>query len=325
MQNSDSSAPTWLDLQVVAKNSIAQGIVAFELALAGGGQLPAFEAGAHIGVRTPSGAQRNYSLYNDPAERHRYCIAVKRDAAGRGGSMSMADDLHIGHTLAVRAPDNAFALHPRAKKFLFIAGGIGITPIMAMLAQVQATQAGAFKLVYCTRDAGSTAFIEELSAPEFKGKVSIHHDHGQPGDVFDFWPQLEKPVAGTHIYCCGPRGLMDAVKDMSGHWPFGTVHFESFGVDASLRQSNRAFDISLHSTGQTLHVDANTSMLEAMRAHGIQVRSSCESGTCGSCKTPLLSGACEHRDYVLSEEEKETYVMVCVSRAAVGANVVLGL
>ena len=312
-------------MQVVAKKPIAQGIVALELALADGGQLPAFEAGAHIGVRTPSGVLRNYSIYNDPTERQRYCIAVKRDAAGRGGSMSMADDLQIGHTLAVRAPENAFALHTRAKKFLFIAGGIGITPIMAMLAQVQATHAGAFKLVYCTRDAGSTAFIDELSTPELKGKVSIHHDHGEPNDAFDFWPFLEKPVAGTHIYCCGPRGLMDAVKDMSGHWPFGTVHFESFGVDASLRQTNRAFDISLHSTGQTLHVDANTSMLEALRAQGIALRSSCESGTCGSCKTPLVSGACEHRDYVLSDEERQSHVMVCVSRAAAGEHLVLGI
>jgi phthalate 4,5-dioxygenase reductase component len=118
---------------------------------------------------------------------------------------------------------------------------------------------------------------------------------------------------------------MDAVKDMSGHWPFGTVHFESFGVDAALRQTNRAFDITLQSTGQTIHVDANTSMLEALRAQGLQVRSSCESGTCGSCKTALVSGDCEHRDYVLSDDERQTHVMVCVSRAATGARLVLGL
>ena len=178
-----NGTPPTIDVRVARKTVEAEGVVGFELVAHGRGDLPPFEAGAHIDVHLPDGLLRQYSLCNAPAERHRYCIAVKRDAAGRGGSMSMADDLHIGHTLAVRAPDNAFALHPRAKKFLFIAGGIGITPIMAMLAQVQATQAGAFKLVYCTRDAGSTAFIEELSAPEFKGKVSIHHDHGQPVDL----------------------------------------------------------------------------------------------------------------------------------------------
>jgi phthalate 4,5-dioxygenase reductase component len=133
MQNSDPSHTAWLSLQVLSKKSIAQGIVAFELGLPDGGELPAFTAGAHIGVRTPSGAQRIYSLYNDPAERHRYCIAVKRDALGRGGSVSMADDVQIGQTLQVCASENAFALHPRAKKFVFIAGGIGITPIMALL------------------------------------------------------------------------------------------------------------------------------------------------------------------------------------------------
>ncbi len=325
MHHTETPSRTWFNLQVVSKQSVAQDIVAFELALTDGGDLPVFTAGAHIQVLTPSGVQRNYSLYNDPAERHRYCIAVKRDAAGRGGSVSMADSLQIGHTLPVRNPDNAFALHPRAKRFLFIAGGIGITPMMAMLQEAQVSHAGAFKLVYCTRNQGSTAFADTLIAPHIRSKVTLHHDHGDPSAAFDFWPLLEKPVAGTHIYSCGPRKLMDAVKDMSGHWPFGSVHFESFGVDAALRQTNRAFDITLQSTGQTVHVDAHTSMLDALRAQHIPVRSSCESGTCGSCKTVLVSGACEHRDYVLSEQETQTHVMVCVSRAAAGSSLVLGL
>ena len=325
MQNTDLPQSEWMALQVKHKAEIAQGIFAFELARAAGSELPAFDAGSHITVQTPSGARRNYSLHNAPGETHRYCIAVKRDAAGRGGSVSMADSLQEGQTLQVRAPENAFALHPRARHFLFIAGGIGITPIMAMVQQVLAMPDATFKLVYCTRDAASTAFLAQLQGADYAGKVTVRHDHGDIGQAFDFWPLLEKPQSGTHIYCCGPRGLMDAVKDMSGHWPFGTVHFESFGVDSTLRQSNQAFDVVLARTGQSIQVGKDSSILEALRAQGIAVRSSCESGTCGSCKTALVSGVCEHRDYVLSDDEKSSHIMVCVSRAAAGSHLVLGL
>lgn len=325
MYNPIPPASDWLPLSVIHKAEIAQGIFAFELARAAGGELPAFDAGSHITVQTPSGVQRNYSLYNAPGETQRYCIAVKRDTAGRGGSLSMADRLQVGDALQARPPSNAFALHPRAKNFLFIAGGIGITPIMAMLHQAQAIAGAKFKLVYCAREAASTAFLAQLQAADYADRVTVHHDQGQADAGFDFWPLLEKPQSGTHIYCCGPRGLMDAVKDMSGHWPFGTVHFESFGVDSTLRQSNQAFDVTLTSGGQRIHVSRDSSILEALRAQGIAVRSSCESGTCGSCKTALVSGVCEHRDYVLGEDEKSSHIMVCVSRAAAGSHLVLGL
>ena len=174
-----------------------------------------------------------------------------------------------------------------------------------------------FDLHYCTRSPAHAAFASELAAPAFAGRVHFHHDDGDPARAFDFWPLLEKPT-GAHVYCCGPRALMDAVRDMSGHWPFGSVHFESFGVDATLRRHDAPFDIRLARSGRTLHVPASQSILEVLRAHGVHVRSSCEAGSCGSCRTGLVDGDVEHRDFVLGEAEREREIMVCCSRARSG-------
>ncbi len=308
------------EVSVSAKREIATGTFLFELVAPGGDglrPLPTYTAGSHLTVVTPSGVRRNYSLCGDPADTTRYCIAVKRDAKGRGGSISMADDVQTGNTLQVSAPRNNFELAPRAKKFLFIAGGIGITPILSMMRHLRhGDLAESFSLIYCTRDPESTAFAADL-ASEFPGKVTLHHDHGDADQAFDFWPVLERP-SGAHIYCCGPKALMDAVADMSGHWPSGSVHFESFGVDATAFAQNVSFDVRLQKSGRTLNVDAEQTLLEALRANGCTVRSSCESGTCGSCRTGLISGDVEHRDMVLLDEERESQIMVCVSRARSG-------
>ena len=301
-------------VRVVRKVELAGGIHLFELHDAQGNALPAFTAGAHLTVEVPGGVRRNYSLCSAPSEAKFYQIAVKRDAAGRGGSISMADDVHEGDLLGISAPRNNFALHPRAEKFLFIAGGIGITPILSMMRHLKMQGHHDFKLIYCTRDAPSTAFLPELTAPEFSQHVQLYHDHGDINNAFDFWPVFETPTK-AHVYCCGPRGLMDAVADMSGHWPSGSVHFESFGVDASTYAANTAFTVRLQKTGITIGVSSEQTILQALRGAGLRVPSSCESGTCGSCRTPLLAGQAEHRDMVLTDDEKATQIMVCVSRA----------
>ncbi len=308
----------FIRVTVSQKRELAKGTFFFELKPSEGGEpLPVFTAGSHITVVTPSGARRNYSLCGDPNDSRTYQLAIKRDAKGRGGSISMADDVVQGATLQISTPSNNFALAERAKKFLFIAGGIGITPILSMMRHLQhGPLADAFNLIYCTRDAESTAFAHELQR-EFPGRVTLHHDHGDAKNAFDFWPLLERPT-GAHIYCCGPKALMDAVADMSGHWPSGSVHFESFGVDASKFSENVAFDVVLNKSGRKVHVSAQQTVLEALRSDGCTVRSSCESGTCGSCKTVLVSGDVEHRDMVLSETERESQIMVCVSRARSG-------
>jgi phthalate 4,5-dioxygenase reductase subunit len=179
------------------------------------------------------------------------------------------------------------------------------------------TGTGTFRLVYLTRDRESTPFADVVAQPGFAPHVTLHHDHGDPARSFDLWPLLAKPTK-AHVYCCGPRGLMDAVRDMSGHWPIGAVHFESFGVDAATRARDAAFDVELAHSDRVVHVPADRSILEALRDVGIHVRSSCEAGSCGSCRTVLLAGDVEHRDFVLGEAEREREIMVCCSRARSG-------
>ena len=317
-----TAEPDFFNLRVMKKEAVAQGIYLFELRHPDGAPLPTFTSGSHLTVQVPSGVRRNYSLCSDPADTGMYQIAVKRDDAGRGGSVSMADDVQVGQMLSVGAPRNNFELAEQASAFIFVAGGIGITPILSMMRHLKSTGRVRFKLYYCTRDAASTAFLDDLHS-EFSGQIQIHHDNGGRGQALDLWPVFEKP-ANAHVYCCGPKGLMDSVKDMSGHWRSGTVHFESFGVDAKAYAENKPFTVRLEKSGTSVEVSAEQTILQALRAGGYRVPSSCESGTCGSCKTRLLAGEAEHRDMVLSEDEQVGQIMVCVSRAK-SAELVLDL
>ena len=321
--SSTATEPDFTPLLVRAKAEIAQGIFQFDLERADGAELPAFTPGAHITLQTPAGMRRNYSLCSAPSQRQRYQIAIKREAEGRGGSLGMADGVGIGESLLASAPRNNFELPAQASDLLFIAGGIGITPIMSMLRHLQELGLPPWRLRYLTRDAASTAFFDELRVPPFADKVLIHHDQGDPDKALDLWPLLERPTR-AHVMCCGPRGLMDSVRDMSGHWPTEQIHFESFGVNGSAAALNKPFSVRLAGSGQSIEVGAQQSILQALRGAGVQVASSCESGTCGSCRVGLLQGQAEHRDMVLLDDEQADNIMVCVSRA-VGEELVLDL
>lgn len=304
----------WMTLQVARAEPAAEGIQLFELRDPAGATLPAFTAGSHIQVRVPGGALRNYSLSSDPADRHRYTIAVKRDPGGRGGSVSLVDGVRSGDQLDVSPPSNLFELVPSAPSYIFIAGGIGVTPMMSMIHAIRGQKP--FQLFYLTRSAAGTAFLADLADPEVAPHVTLHHDGGDPAQAFDLWPVFETPTK-AHIYCCGPRPLMDAVRDMAGHWPDSQVHFEDFGSDlVRPRAEDIPFKIELARSGITLDVPVGTTILETMRAHGVTMPSSCESGTCGTCKTGLVSGIPDHRDLVLSPAERAHFLMVCVSRAS---------
>jgi phthalate 4,5-dioxygenase reductase component len=321
-QTSDAPAPArkrGLMVRIAAKREIAQDIHFFDLQPPEGGTLPEFTAGAHIPVRIPNGRMRSYSLCNDPTERHRYCLAVKRDSDGRGGSMNLIDATAVGDTLNIAAPRNLFPLEGNPASIIFIAGGIGITPIRSMIAHLTTTGGRPFKLYYFTRSPEQMAFRDEFAAPALTGKVTMHHDGGDPARAFDLWPVLETPK-GAHMYCCGPRGLMDAVRDMTGHWPKSAVHFEDFGTGTvpAKAAADTAFTVKLAKSGLTLAVPADKSILEVIRAAGINAASSCESGSCGTCRTSLISGAADHRDVVLAEHEKSDTIMICVSRAKAG-------
>lgn len=315
--------PDFRLLRVAQKKEVAQGVFWFELRDPEGAELPAFAAGAHVTVQVPAGQRRSYSLCGDPSLLDRYEIAVKRDAQGRGGSISMTDDVQAGDLVAVSLPANHFALSTKGSQFIFVAGGIGITPLLAMARHLATSGQGRFRLYYCTRDVATTAFAAELQDLSHAGTVKIHHDHGDPAQALDLWPLFEKP-SPAHVYCCGPRGLMDAVRDMTGHWPGSQIHFESFGVASHDQASNQAFTVHLQRTGTKLSVSAQQTLLEALRQHGLRVASSCESGTCGSCRTGLIAGEVEHRDMVLSEPERASQIMVCVSRGR-GGELVLDL
>lgn len=306
-------ADTPMPLRVAAIEDIARGIRAFELAQPDGAELPPFTPGSHIKVQAPNGALRKYSLCNAPSERRRYVIAVKREDGGKGGSLSMHQDLKVGDTLPTSAPQNAFALAPNARAYLFIAGGIGVTPMLSMIRSFGELPPAPWRLIYLTRSPETTAFAAELKAGEWARSVKIHHTQGGAARL-DLWPLLEKANT-AHVYCCGPRPLMDEVRDMTGHWSSGNIHFESFNEGGEVKPDDKPFKVRLARAGREFEVPVGKSILEAMREHGCDAPSSCESGTCGTCRTTLLEGQADHRDMVLMNDEMETQIMICVSRA----------
>ncbi|MGT2494786.1 ferredoxin reductase [Cupriavidus basilensis] len=186
----------------------AEGIRSFELVQPDGTDLPPFTPGSHIKVQTPNGLPRKYSLCNDPAERHRYLITVKRDANGQGGSMSLCDDAREGDLLPVGVPENAFPLVGNARAFIFIAGGIGITPILSMIRSFGELSNGQGSSTISRAHRRPPRSWMSCRHPNSGARVTIHHDFGDPDKAFDLWPVLEQPC-DTHVYCCGPRGLMN--------------------------------------------------------------------------------------------------------------------
>lgn len=311
----DASPDTqMIPLRVTRNEPIADGIHLFEFQEPGGLALPEFSAGSYISVRVPNGAIRKYSLCNDPAEHDRYQVAVKRETSGSGASGELIDRVKAGDIIMVGEPVNVFALPPRAQDFLFIAGGIGITPIMSMIRQVH--RAGKrFRLIYIAHSPELAPFRDELSAPELKDFVTIHYDYGDPARAFDFGPYLKERQNREHLYCCGPRPLMETVREMTDHWSPTALHFEAFAPAAKPPGGDRPFRVRLAKAGRTLDVPVDKSILEVLREAGFDVPSSCETGTCGTCRVKVLAGEVDHRDLVLSHAEKANTMMICVSRA----------
>jgi len=298
--------------RVTAIRQVAADIRCFDLVPADRRPFPAIEPGAHLDVHTPGGPVRQYSLCGDPANAARYTIAVKEEAASRGGSRSMHAALEVGAALAVAGPRNHFPLDQGARRSLFIAGGVGITPIYAMI-QALAAAGREWELAYCARSEAHAAFYAELRALP----------HGLVVPYFGEVPTLDAGAllldapAGTHLYCCGPEGLMRAVAEASAHWPADHVHFEYFSAPAVQWPPNRAFEVELARSGEVLQVPADRTLLQVLRGHGLDIHSACEEGVCGTCETRLVRGEAEHRDALLSEREKalNRSMMVCVSRA----------
>jgi vanillate O-demethylase ferredoxin subunit len=310
-----------MQLRVRSITYLADGINGYELVDPKGHDLPRFEAGAHIAVKLAAtgaaeGVLRDYSLWNEPAERRRYSIAVLREKEGQG-SRHLHETVRVGDLVEVSPPRNNFPLTEAAERHLFLAGGIGITPIMAMIAEMRRRRAE-FVLHYCTRSPETTAFFDELSLLAAQGRVFFHHDGGDPARGLDIAALLLDRPAGTHLYYCGPRGLMEAAAAASAHWPHDAVHCEYFkGPEAVPPQSQpyRKFRVRLAKSGGEYDVLPDEAIIEALRRNGVTVRTSCELGYCCACLTRYLSGEVDHRDQILTDTARRDYLLTCCSRA----------
>src|SRR5712671_4135937 len=296
---------------------LAEDINGYELVDPNGRDLPRFSAGAHIGVRLGDNIWRDYSLWNDPAERRRYCIAVLREKLGEG-SRRLHDEIRVGDTVETSLPRNNFPLAETAERHLLVAGGIGITPVMAVVAELIHSRAD-FVLHYCTRSPAKTAFRDELDLLAAMGRVVFHYDDGDPAKGLDITALLREPQAGTHLYYCGPAGMMAAAKAASAHWPAENVHCEYFSGPAAAPparlEDDRAFVVRLAQRGGEYEVRPGETIIEVLRRHGIETRTSCELGYCGACLTRCLACEPDHRDPILGEVARQTHLLICCSRA----------
>lgn len=309
-----------MKLKITERRALTPDIDEFTFCSVDGEPLPAAEPGAHLSIETPSGAMRRYSLLHPSDAPKCYKVAIKREVNSRGGSRSMHERAQLGTEIFGAKVESEFPLGAKHDALL-IAGGIGVTPIYAM-AQRLKEEGRKFRVIYCTRGAEFTAYADELRAL-CGDNITIHHDGGDPDKVYDFWGLLAEPTA-EHVYCCGPSPLMEEVKAVTGHWPEGRVHFEEFKPADITRDDDNTFVVSLAKTGIDVEVPANRSILEALRDAGHKFASSCESGTCGTCKSRYLEGEVDHRDMVLMDDEKTSKIMICISRAK-GDRLVLDL
>jgi vanillate O-demethylase ferredoxin subunit len=309
-----------LQLRVHRITREARNINTYELVHPDGASLPAFAAGAHIDVRVPGGFLRQYSLCNDPGERHRYVIGVLNEPDGLGGSRSMHENVRAGDLIEISLPRNHFPLVESATRHLLLAGGIGVTPMMAMIARLQSVGAE-YRMVYCTRSTEQTAFRQRLAPLVDSGRVIVHHDYGDPSRSLDLAAVLRQQPPDTHLYYCGPAGFMRAVAAGAADWPADHVHFEYFqpvgrpGVDDPADNGLDSFQLRIASTGDVLAVGPDQSIVDVLRDNGIDVDTSCESGTCGTCRTRYLQGTPAHNDYVLTDKEQREWVMICCARS----------
>ena len=307
-------------LRVTRKAPVADRVVLLDLRRDDGGDLPAWEPGAHIDLRCGD-LVRQYSLCGKPTDRSAYRIAVRREEPGRGGSQYVHDVLTENDHVVVRGPRNNFPL-VAARRYVFIAGGIGITPILPMV-EAAAAAGRDWELVYGGRDRPSMPFRDELTARD-PARVTLRpeDEHG----LIDLDRVLAGRSAGTAVYCCGPEPLLRALEERAAAWTTMTLHVERFTPREQATGGDVAFTIEIASTGEVLSVPIGQSVLTALERAGIPVLSSCTEGTCGTCETGVLAGEVDHRDSVLTDDERKAndVMFVCVSRSR-GDHLVLDL
>lgn len=298
-------------------SKMADGILGFELVSEAEGPLAAFTCGAHIDVIMPNGVTRQYSLVNQSGDDH-YHICVNLDPASRGGSSFMHEVVAEGDVLEISAPRNNFPLHEAAPMSILIAGGIGITPIYAMAAQLAAI-GRPWRLYHCTRNVARTPFVKELRELAVRSGGELVHVHdGIPGiRPLDIAAVVDTAPADTHFYCCGPKPLMDAFAKATARIATANIHTEHFTNAVVAKDDDSDFTVVCARSNRSVVVPKGVSILAALEAQGMAPLCSCREGICGTCETNILAGQPDHRDAVLTPDERESgeTMMICVSRA----------
>ena len=305
-----------LELWITDFKSEAKDIVVLELQHPQKKPLSPFTAGSHLEVYLKNGCIRHYSILNCPSETHRYVIAVGLAADGRGGSTFLHQTLRVGDTLKVSTPRNNFQLLDTST-YCFIAGGIGITPILSMIRWC-ITHKKKWRLFYSARNKHRTGFYEELLHLEPEN-VHFHFNDEHNGQHLDISQVVATLVPDEHIYCCGPDTLMQTVKNLTDHLPTKQIHFEWFSAPelALAKTDSESFVVKLKRSNQEIPVRADQSILEALEDAGMDLAFSCRAGICRTCEVSVCSGTPEHLDIILNEDEKlaNNTMLICVSRA----------
>jgi tetrachlorobenzoquinone reductase len=282
----------------------------FELRPAFGGEVPAFTAGAHVDLMLPNGMVRQYSIASPETDRSRYLLGIKREQDGRGGSRYIHDALRVGELLRVSEPRNNFPLTDRASHSVFIAGGIGITPIRCLADRAERLGLSR-ELHYAVRRRDQALFLPELR------DAQLHIDAEHDGQPLDLAPIISAAPRDAHLYCCGPAAMLDAFTALTHDWPAGQVHLERFIHPEPPSLTGESFIVELARSSRRVEIPADHTILAALREAGIAVRSSCEQGLCGACRTGVVAGEPAHRDVLLSELERASgrEMMICCSRS----------
>jgi ferredoxin-NADP reductase len=315
-----------IELAVADRRVVAldQDVIALTLVASDGARLPGWHPGSHIDIHLPSGLVRQYSLCGDPRTLDAYRIAVRRMPDGGGGSIEVHDALRVDATVTTHGPRNAFPLTvpgygSPTKRFRFIAGGIGITPILPMLGLAQGLGVD-WSMVYAGRSRDSLPFVDEVE--RFGERVRIRTDDvsGLPtaaellGDCPD----------GTAVYACGPAPMLTAIRAELAARDTVELHFERFAAPPVV--DGKEFSVSIASTGDTVRVGADETLLSALNDVGVHPPYSCQQGFCGTCRTQVLGGTVDHRDTLLTDPERDDGMMlICISRAAEGSHLTLDL
>ena len=303
-----------VDLVVLEAEPVARDVVALRLGRSDGEPLPAWTPGAHIDVILGDDLVRQYSLCGRTSEPDAWRIAVLRAPDSRGGSKAV-HEVRPGSTVRVRGPRNHFPI-AAAKRYVFIAGGIGITPLLSMIDEVEATGAE-WELHYGGRSLDSMAFVDELRRFDDRVHLVPQDQHG----LLDLDAIMGEPRSDTLVYACGPEPLLAAVEERCAAWPSGGLHLERFAARATDGATvDEPFELVLQRSGKTLEVPSDRSVFDVVREAGVSVLGSCLEGICGTCETEVVEGEIDHRDSILDDDERESgeVMMICVSRCRSG-------